>query len=291
MDLDNNEYTEEIRNLLREAKGNWGAFPPTKIQQMREAAQDWKAVLAGVQRPWLCWNVDGDWCRIQQRLVQSVGWTPVVGGDPRSGTPPLEPGSIAINFNARFNYPIMHFLFPVEFSHLFTRKIAFWHSDLVVRKRVMEQLASLFEGLADGSTAAVDMRRAWYKRWNGQRGRFWELAGCTTAEASQNQFEKGTGWWRNIWHHPNCPEYLRNKLERRYDYDHGAGILAWHEVHGGSVVPIAHELIEEGHCTRVSNPNYQRQSPQDDRRDLSKDLSHNFDLREVCERLEIDDLL
>lgn len=297
MDLENTEYDDELKKRLREAKGNWAVFPLHKVQELKEAARDWEAALAGVERPWLCWNVDQDWCRVQQRLVQSVGWTPVVGGDPRSGAPPLEPGSVTINFNARFNYPIMHFLFPIEFSHLFAKKIAFWHSDLVARKPVMEELGKTFDALPDGATAAVDVRKPWYKRqpwrgrWLGQRGRFWELAGCTTAGASYDQYQKGAGWWRNIWCHPNCPENLRAGLERRYAYDHGAGILAWHEFHGGPVVPIPHELVEEGHCTRVGNPNYQRQSPQDDRRDLSKDLSHNFDLREVCLRLAIDDLM
>lgn len=291
MNLDSGEYTDETRNLLREAKGNWDVFPAAKMHAMAEAAREWEAVLQDVERPWLCWNVDADWCRVQQRLVRHVGWTPLVSGDPRSGTPPLEEGSIAIDFNARFRYPVMHFLFPIEFAHLFARKIAFWHSDLLVRLPTMERLASVFEALPEGSTAAVDVRRPWYKRWNGQRGRFWELAGCTTAGASRDQFEKGAGWWRNTWRHPNCPDDLRAKLEHLYDYDHGAGILAWHEVHGGHVVPIDHDLLEEGHCTRVGNPNYQRQSPQDDRRDLSKDLGYNFDLREVCQRLGIDDLL
>ncbi|WP_018878413.1 hypothetical protein [Thioalkalivibrio sp. ALE28] len=291
MNLEETEYTEEVRALLREAKGNWDFFPPTKIPQMEEAAREWASALEGIERPWLCWNVDEDWCRIQQRLVRSVGWTPVVGGDPRAGRPPLESGAIAVDFNARFDYPIMHFLFPIEFSHLFTQKIAFWHSDLVVRKTVMENLATMFENLPDGSAAAVDRRRGWYRRWRGQRGRFWELVACTTAGASRDQYAKGAGWWRNIWRHPNCRDVLRQRLEHRYDYDHGAGILAWHEVHGGNVVPIPHGWVEEGHCTRVGNSNYRRRSPQDERRDLGKDLSHNFDLREVCQRLGISDLL
>ncbi len=282
---------EEDKDVLRAAKGNWDVFDLEKLEILKKAAKEWEAALDGVAWPWLCWNVEPDWCLVQQRLVRHVGWTPVVFGDPRSGAPPLEKDAILVDFNRHFNYPIMHFLFPVEFVFLFTKRLAFWHSDLLVRTDVMERLANTFEKLPDGVTAAIDGRRPWYKRWYGTGDRFWELVGCTTASASRDQFEKGAGWWRNIWRHPNCSEALRKKTRRRYYYDHGAGILAWHELHGGVVTPIEHRLVREGHCTRVGNTQYQRQSPQDDRRDLSKDLSYNYDLPEVCRRLEIEHLL
>lgn len=285
------DYTEQQKQTLREAKGNWDVFPASRIAEMEAHARRWREQLNGVKRPWLCWHVDPDWCRVQQRLVKAVGWTPVVSGDPRSGEPPVEDGSVRIDFNEGFNYPIMHFLFPVEFAHLFSERLAFWHSDLLIRKPIMEDLARRFEALPDGDVSAVDARRPWYKRWHGKRDRFWELVACTTAGASRNQFQRGAGWWRNVWRHPNCPESLRRKLQRRYDYDHGAGILAWHEVHHGVVHPIDLGLVREGHCTRIGRPDYVPQSPQDDRRDLSKDLSHNYDLEQVCEQLELKEFL
>lgn len=282
---------KEQRNILREAKGNWDVFPAERIPEIKVRAEEWRQQLQGISRPWLCWNIDPDWCRIQQRMVKAVGWTPVVGGDPRSGSPPLEEGAVQVDFNAGFNYPIMHFLFPVEFSHLFCNRLAFWHSDLLVRKPVLQEIARHFENLPDGHVSAVDGRRPWYKRWYGKRDRFWELIGCTTAGASRSQFECGAGWWRNVWRHPNCTDALRAKLRRKYYYDHGAGILAWHEIHGGVVHPIDVSLVDEGHCSRIGRKEYVPQSPQDDRRDLSKDLSYNYDLERICAKLELSEFL
>ncbi|ABM62325.1 hypothetical protein [Halorhodospira halophila] len=279
------DYTDQQRQWLREAKGNWDVFPASRVAEIEACSQQWREQLRGVAKPWLCWNVDPDWCRVQQRLVKSVDWTPVVGGDPRSGEPPLEEGAVRVDFNAGFNYPIMHFLFPVEFSHLFCGRLAFWHSDLLVRQSVLQDLAEWFEALPDGHISALDSRRPWYKRWYGKRDRFWELIGCTTAGASRSQFEVGAGWWRNVWRHPNCPDSLRARLRRQYDYDHGGGILAWHEIHGGKVHPIDLKRVREGHCTRIGRKDYVPQSPQDDRRDLSKDLSYNYDLETVCSQL------
>lgn len=76
----------ELSKLQHEAgTGHWKAFRALDmdVEFVFSAAKDWKRQLKGVDKGWLCWNVDPDWCLIQQRLVESVGWTPVVGFDPR----------------------------------------------------------------------------------------------------------------------------------------------------------------------------------------------------------------
>jgi len=97
-------------------KGNWAGFdiPLTKVY---EAAAEWRQQLAGVTRPWLCWHVSDRWCTLQQRLIQEVGWTPVIGFDPRCGPPAtVVPGSIVIDFNSHFGLAVgapFYFLRPV----------------------------------------------------------------------------------------------------------------------------------------------------------------------------------
>lgn len=97
-------------------KGNWAGFP-VPLEKIHEAAAEWSSALGGVERPWLCWNVSDRWCALQQRLIQEVGWTPVIGFDPRCGAPKtVLPGSIVIDFNARFGFPVMWPHFPLEFA-------------------------------------------------------------------------------------------------------------------------------------------------------------------------------
>src|ERR1043166_1209518 len=83
--------------------GNWSGFT-IGLEPVYAAAAEWKVWLAGVKKPWLCWNVHPRWSVVQQRLVKHFGWTPVVGFDPRVGPPPLEPGAILIDFNERFRH-------------------------------------------------------------------------------------------------------------------------------------------------------------------------------------------
>src|ERR1700678_4054910 len=98
--------------------GDWKAYS-LPLERIYEAAADWKHRLADVAKPWLCWNVSHRWSYVQQRLVQHVGWTPVVGFDPRVGPPLLAPGAVVIDFNASFQFPVMWPMFPLEFAFLF----------------------------------------------------------------------------------------------------------------------------------------------------------------------------
>jgi hypothetical protein len=60
------------------------------------------------------------------------------------------------------------------------------------------------------------------------------------------------------------------------------GVRYWHEALGGRVTVIAEEEVDEGHFTRMRRKNYVAASVDDWRRDLSKELSANFPLGQVC---------
>lgn len=269
--------------------GNWLVF--NRMPVMQSAAERWSREIVGIERPWLCWNVDPKWCALQQRLVRSVGWTPVVGSDPRCSVPPLIPGAVFVDFNREFRLPAMKFHFVLEFAYLWAGKLAFWHSDLVCRREIMNRLARLFEELSDGEVAAVPEtggRRNWFRR---DRHRYWELAGCTTRGASRDQFDRGCGWWRHFDVHVNCPDYQERIRRERLYWDHGVGILYWKRRYGGCVRDIPLKWLEEGHCSKYNGQIYLRQTPNDDRRALGLELTANYQLTDVCRRLGLADLV
>jgi hypothetical protein len=280
---------EDWRHIF--GTGHWEAFHQLGVTMadVEEAAKPWAEALAGVDRPWLCWNVDPAWCVVQQKLVREVGWTPVVGFDPRIGSPPLVEGAICIDFNSHFKLPTMWMHFPMEFVFLFCDRLAFWHSDLLIRRGTMLELAEQFAELPDGATAAV-------APWEGnlaflypKKRRYWELVGCSTRGASKSQFVQGCGWWMDIWRHPsNSPDMITDRTG--YYYDHGTGIRYWHKKCHGDVRLIAEKLVSEGHCTRIGNNSYVTQSPDNSYRNLSLDLTKNFSIHNVCSMLNFPEL-
>ena len=275
----------------RAGTGDWEGFA-VPLEQIFEAAAGWRQILAGIQKPWLCWNVSPRWSRLQQRLVQHVGWTPVVGFDPRIGPPPLVPGSILIDFNAQFRFPVMWPLFPLEFAFLFTGRLAFWHADLLCRLPVIERLAGEFNSLADGKTAAVYDPGGLRNSLNFKSHRFWELCGCTTKSASENQFYNGTGWWRNFAQHPKCVLAEERARRKQYSWDSGVGILYWKNIYHGAMVPIDVRLVKEGHCSEIGKRDYQAVAHHKEAlRDLTSELDLNYSLEEVAQRLGIGHLL
>lgn len=282
---------DEIRHGV--GVGSWRQFSQygISLDDVCESAAGWAVALRGVAKPWLCWNVDPDWCLVQQRLVKSVDWTPVVGSDPRAPVPPIEPGSILVDFNRRLKLPTMHMHFPLEFVHLFCDRLAFWHSDLLLRQKKMHEFADLFASLPDGSMAAVKPARGVILTIAslGPR-RYWELIGCTTRGASRHAFEHGCGWWQGFWYHPSNSESERLRRSKYYS-DHGAGIRYWHRHCGGSVRVIRESDVAEGHFTSISRSSYQRVSPKNFKRDLTRELSLNYELAECCRKLGLDELV
>ncbi|GAA3757077.1 hypothetical protein [Terriglobus aquaticus] len=271
-------------------KGNWANFS-IPMEQIQTAAQEWRETLKDTPKPWLCWHVSDRWCALQQNLIQYVGWTPVIGFDPRMGPPKtVLPGSIVINFNEHFGLDVMWPHFPMEFAHLFTERLAFWHADLLCRLPVMEKLRDIFNALPDGAIAAVPDyggRRNWLRF---KHHRYWELAGCTTRGASQSQFDHGTGWWRHMAEHPSVPNEAERKRRRTYYYDSGVGIMFWKRKFGGKVVDIPNSLVNEGHCTSINRKNYKQVQPGGPR-NLGAEIDMNFDIEEVARQLGIAHLL
>src|SRR6266851_163745 len=272
--------------------GTWTWFTSPLVDSIFEGAKLWKKRLAGVEKPWLCWNVSGRWCYLQQKLVQAVGWTPVVGFDPRSGPPPLAEGSILIDFNQTLNLPVLWLHVPLEFAFLFADRLAFWHADLLCRLPVMERLAKQFDNLKDGQLAAVFDRRGLRNRLNFRTHRYWELCGCTTKGASENQFYNGTGWWRHIELHPKCVLEEERRKRKAYSWDHGVGILYWQKKYNGHVTPIDMHLVKEGHCSEIANKNYKKLPHHyDTGRNIGAEIDLNYPIEEVAARLGIAHLL
>jgi hypothetical protein len=275
--------------LHRTGMGNWDAcFIPQ--QRLLDLAASWRRHLEGIEYPWLCWNVDSDWCVLQQRLVKAVGWTPLVGYDPRVGAPPLVPGAVAIDFNSELGLPTMYPHFVVEFAFQFCDRLAFWHSDLLVRLPVLQRLAATFRELSDGEIAAVPSRGHWRGLLRPWSHRYWELIACTTRGASRSQYELGAGWWYNFPRHPN----FRGKATlfgRPYYWDHGTGVMYWARATRAHIHEIPEALVREGHFSSIGANNYRRRTPNNHFRNLNIDLRDNFDLAACAKRMELDSLL
>jgi hypothetical protein len=271
--------------------GNWKAYT-LPLDPIYSAAAGWKRRLEGVERPWLCWNVSHRWSVLQQKMVRKVGWTPVVGFDPRVGMPPLVEGAIGIDFNAEFKFPVMWPHFPLEFAFLWAPRLAFWHADLLCRFPLLEELAGQFAALRPGTMAAVLDKGGLRNSLNFKTHRFWELCGCTTAEASADQFRHGAGWWRNFQQHRSCTDPAERTRRNAYSYDSGVGILYWKNVYHGSVTDLGIRRMKEGHCSEIGAAKYiagpDHTNP---RRNLSSELEQNYSLEEVAQRLGIDSLL
>jgi len=281
--------------LAQFGQGQWSAFRALDIDldALMEIARGWGRRLGQIERPWLCWNVEAEWCLVQQKLVREAGWTPVVGFDPRVGPPARTVAEACVlDFNAELGLPLLYPHFALEFVFLFADKLAFWHSDLLIRHDKMRALARRFEPLPDGVTAAAMADPGLRHRHLPWRKRYWELVGCTTAAASRDQFEKGCGWWMAYWAHPR--QKRAGAIRRWYYWDHGAGIWYWHRRAGGNCVVLDAADYAEGHFTKIGNKDYvgvREPDGSDVRRSMAEELVRNFDLRQACARLDLTDLV
>lgn len=269
------------QHSCREGTGNWDAYDGG-MEPIYAAAKKWKNTVRGIDKLWLCWNIDNDWCLIQQKMILDLGWTPVIGWDPNCA--PSErtvlPGAIEIDFNSDFGFATMWPHFPLEFAYLWADRLAFWHADLLVRKEKLRKLVGVFESLQDGEMAAVKSIGGLRKLFRFREHRYWELIGCTTKAASQHQFETGSGWWRHFYRHPNTPS--DELLEReRYYYDSGVGIMYWKRNLKGKIYNIKQKFVQEGHSSEIGSKNYKKGS------NKSEELKENFDIQKVVEKLEL----
>ncbi|QTH63122.1 hypothetical protein J1N51_10240 [Psychrosphaera ytuae] len=260
--------------------GNWEAWG-TDISSIKEAAEDWKKALEGIEKPWLCWALDDNWNILQQQLVKEAGWTPIVGNDTGLKKPTILPGSVYVNFNERLQLPTMWMHFPIEFAFLFCEKLAFWHSDLLCSRSDMKQYAKTFEALKPGEMAAVKHTHGWWGLKDRFRNHFGELVACTTKEASLDQFNNGCGWWRHIEHHPNFDKAFHKGA--KYYYEHGTGTWVWNKKFKG-VVKTLKVNEKDGHASaRVNN--------KPERATKAEELNEYSDLADITKALKIDDLL
>lgn len=281
--------TAEIRSGI----GDWQFFD-RPLEAVHAAAKEWKSMLRGVEKPWLVWHVQQPWTRLQVNLVKKLGWTPIVGYDPDCGDnnlPDIQ-DAIFINFNQSFGFKKMYMHFPLEFAFLWTSRIAFWHSDLLVRMPLLTSTARKFESIPDGEMAAVPLRGTGirdYFRYS--RHRMWELIGMTTAGASEDQFRTGTGWWKHFWYHPNCPSTAERARRAKCFYDHGSGIMYWHRRYGGVVHRLENRVFKEGHFSSFNTPGYQKLPRPEGRKMLGKQLELNFNLEVLAKGLGLEEYL
>ncbi|MDD2881516.1 MAG: hypothetical protein PHQ58_13885 [Rhodoferax sp.] len=257
----------------RGGTGDWGAFDGN-MERIQIAADGWKKQTQGASKLWLCWCVNDRWCQLQQRTVAELGFTPVVGWDPACtiDRPTILPGSIGIDFNAGLGYTAMWPHFPMEFTFLWADKVAFWHSDLLVRMSKLEKIGLIFDKLKQGEMAAVKSTGGLKNIFKFKQHRYWELIGCTTKEASQLQYDNGCGWWRPFRLHPNTPEDEK-VFREEHNWDHGAGIMYWKRYFHGKVIDINERYVSEGHYSITSVKNYKKADSKSDEIDINFDLN------------------
>jgi hypothetical protein len=281
--------------LYKVGQGNWRAVAVLDypMERVLEVAATWAEAVKGLDKAWLVWCVHPDWALLQQRLVEAVGWTPVVGGDPRAGRPPLSKTAIPMDFNAGLGLPVMYPHFVIDLVFAWADRLAFWHSDLLVREAKLRDYTARFERLADGECWAT--KPAWRRAiLDPRKRRYWELLGCTTRGASRAHWETGTGWLSNFHMHPNCPDERERERRRYYNFDMGTGIWYWANKLGGKVHLISEKDIAEGHFTKIGNPNYKRSVPQNQsasNRNMFRELEDSFELTEAAGSLGLAHLL
>lgn len=269
--------------------GNWQAFPKQLLPDLFAAVSEWKRGLDGIERPWLCWCVDDDWCVVQQRLAQAVGWTPVVGTDGAVARPRLIPGAVFVDFNRRLQLPLMWMPFVQDFVHLMCARMAFWHSDVLPPMDVMRRIAGDFEAAPDGAIVVSRVRPGILqplRRLRKGRPPFYRCYGnyatCTTAGASRSLWEHGCGWWRNPQFHPNArPEIVRADPH----WEHGVGIWLWEKYFGGPVIKLGINMTRYHYSTH--HPLYRRHKNEKRQLEGSKhrELASSFDLGAIVEGL------
>lgn len=279
-----------IRETRRVGNANWRAFQALgcDTEPLLAATEDWRKALKGIEYPWLVWSMHDDWCHVQQKLVESVGWTPVVGYDPRHLPTKLTKNAVLVNFNARLNLPVMWMHFPIDFIFAMAPRMAFWHSDLICDMDTMQSLATRFQRLRDGEISIVNpTSKLGLRRFlSPKTSRYWELAGCFTREASQHMYDHGCSIWQAFMYHPNCPNQDEFEKRSQYYWDHGTGIYYWHRRYRRKVDLIPEAVLADGHFTRIHRQaTYKTVSPNNEYRDAGLDLQANFSIEEAVQKM------
>ena len=267
--------------------GHWRAWD-IPFDTVERAAESWRLAIGGVQKPWLCWNINPRWSLLQQKLIAEFGWTPVVGWDPncRVRSPELVPGAIAIDFNAMFGLKALYPHIPLEFAFLWTSRLATWHADLILPRRKMEAAVALFERVPAGEMTAVltygGLRNLLRPRYH----RYWEVLAFTTAEASRNQFENGCGWWRGFQRIRVRPRTVWNAYAGR---DSTTIMDAESATGNGSAAAVSIGCASAGsraeRFSATTLPKYRHAN------DKGEEMDLNFDLDAIARRFGLADLM
>ena len=293
-------FSDPSRLLSRLGNANWRAFQALKVghpQQLnfdiKDVIEDWKIQIGWIEKPWLVWSVDEDWAYVQQQLVESVGWIPIVGYDPRKGVPTkLTSNAILVDFNRVMKLPILYMHFPLDYIHEFLPRLAFWHSDLLVRPEKMTHVADVFANLSDNEIAMCNLTKIKNPilralTGNGLNLKLFELVGCINAKASLDIQSKGLSMWQGWYYHPLCPSEEEFKKRQKWHYDHGTGLLYWMKKYGGKVKIIQESYLDEGHFSRTSKDSFKVVSPNNEGRDTGVDLKVNYDVYALAEQMNI----
>lgn len=277
---------ETVRGNGKNGTGNWNGFD-IQLERVYAAADKWRAVVGSEKKLWLCWNISHRWSLLQQRMVASVGWTPVVGFDPNCQPKSFDviPEAIFLDFNADLGLNAMWPHFPLEFAFLWADRLAFWHADLVMPMPQLADIASQFAQLRDGDMAAVHSTGGLRNMFQPRNHRYWELLGCTTASASRHQFEHGCGWWRNFHLHPNTPADEQSKRATYY-YDSGVGIKYWEKRYKKRILRLAENEYVSGHCSEIGYHGLYIKSNH-----KGEELDLNFDINQVADKFKLTSLL
>ena len=287
------ETEDDLKHKV--GQGNWRAMAVVDypVEKIFEAAKSWAAAVQGIEKPWLVWCAHPDWAIVQQRIVESVGWTPIVGYDPRVSDVPLIDGAVRVDFNDELKLPLMYPHFPVEFAYLWVDKLAFWHSDLLLREHVAQDLAAKFDALEPGECFVTRFETSLRSLFFKPDKRYWELVACTTRGASQDQWDKGAGWWMNFHLHPNCPSEEEREQRQSEFYDHGTGVWYWDKKLGGKIKSVSAKTVGEGHFSKM-RPQFVRSIPKDQpqtMRSMEKDLNNNESVAVAARSLGLDRFL
>lgn len=192
----------------------------------------------------------------------------------------------------------MHF--PLEFVYLFSDVLAFWHSDVLPPKDQMLQIAQDFDSIQPGEIIGVvdapSIPRRIRRFLRGPRQlsyinatRWFEVIGCTTAQASKSQFDSGCGWWRYPQCHPNTSEAVKQLNPHN---EHGVGCWIWTKHFSGRGRSLSVNIHPYHYNDQRNNPRgLEGDRSFDTTSELFKaaELQDNYDLDALADSLGFDE--
>jgi hypothetical protein len=150
----------------------------------------------------------------------------------------------------------------------------------------MLKAARCFENLRQGefampwSTPNAIMRLAAPFRPITNVNRIFEVLGCTTREASRQQFKEGLGYWRHVEKHPNNTRYKDGYPH----WEHSVGVSLWAKKHPERL-KLPGVDIKTGHANSWTLPGLRETTPK------QQLLEEHENIRSYAKKLGIEGLL